>query len=337
VTSPPGSPRDPSHDGRLAPVTPRELSPVMGPFLPGQDFLARVQELEAWHAARLRSGPRLVLQFSLLRRVLGRLGGPVVRVVPTQVPRPREGGVALTFVGHATTMLTTARSRVLTDPWLTDRLWGLRRLRAATLSPVDAADVSLILISHAHRDHLHLPSLAALPRQATVVVPPGCGGFVTPLGFPRVAELGPGRSYAQDDLEIVAVPVRHSSRRGFSRRAACGYVVRAHGRTVYFAGDTGYFSGFAEIGRRFAPEVALLPVGGYEPIALRREHMSPLDALVAFRDLGAKALVPLAWGSLPAAYELPQEPLFWLREEAERRGLGAALSLLGHGQTLQLA
>lgn len=302
-----------------------------------QSYFARVRELEGEHERRLRTGVKLVLQFSLLRRVLRRLGGEIRRAAALPVPRPAPGAVDLTFVGHASVMITTRTQRVLTDPWLGDRLWGLRRLAAAALAPADASDVSVILISHAHRDHLHLPSLATLPRNATVVVPPGCGGFVSRLGFSRVAELGAGRVYAQDDLEIAAVPVRHASRRRLVRRAACGYVLRTQGRTLYFAGDTGYFSGFAEIGRRFSPEVALLPIGGYEPISLRREHMSPLDALVAFRDLGARLLVPIAWGALPLAYELPEEPVLWLREEAERWGMASSLAVLEAGKTRRLA
>jgi len=300
-------------------------------------YFARVRELEGLHERRLRTSARLVLQFSLLRRLLRRIGGEIRRAAAQPVPRPPSGAVDLTFIGHASVMLTTRTQRVLTDPWLGDRLWGLRRLAAAALAPADASDVSVVLISHAHRDHLHLPSLAGLPRNATVVVPPGCGRLVTRLGFSRVAELGVGRVYAQDDVEIAAVPVRHSSRRRLVRRAACGYVLRTQGRTIYFAGDTGYFSGFAEIGRRFAPEVALLPIGGYEPMALRREHMSPLDALVAFRDLGARLLMPIAWGALPVAYELPEEPVLWLREEAERWGIASALAVLEPGKTRRLA
>ena len=301
-----------------------------------QGFLARTKELDAWHETRLRPAPGLVLRLSLLRRALARLGGRITRTPAMPVPRPPAGDVELTFVGHASVMLTTASQRVLTDPWLTDRLFGLRRFAAPSLAPVDAADVSLVLISHAHRDHLHLPSLDRLPRTATVVVPPGCGALLRGLGFPRVAELGPGRVYAQDDLQICAVPVRHSGRRGFGRRAACGFVLRAHEKTVYFAGDTGYFSGFAEIGRRFSPDVALLPIGGYEPIALRHEHMSPVDALVAFHDLGARCLVPIAWGALPLAYELPEEPILWLQEEAERWGVGRQLLVLPPGGTRRL-
>src|SRR6185369_1011028 len=108
----------------------------------------------------------------------------------------------------------------------------------------------------------------------------------------------------------------------YARRGASGYVIGAEGTTVYFAGDTGYFSGFAEIGRRFHPDVALLPIGGYEPAPFRDEHMSPLDAAYAFDDIGARVLIPIAHGSFPLSYEPVDAPLAWMRELAAARGLG---------------
>ena len=120
------------------------------------------------------------------------------------------------------------------------------------------------------------------------------------------------------------MPARHSGVRGlgdYARRGAAGYVLRSQGTTLYFAGDTGYFSGFAEIGRRFNPDVALLPIGGYEPAGFRDEHMSPLDAIYAFEDLGARVLIPIAHGSFPLSYEPLEAPTAWLRQLARPAGL----------------
>jgi len=115
---------------------------------------------------------------------------------------------------------------------------------------------------------------------------------------------------------------------------ANGYVVRAAQRAIYFAGDTGYFSGFTEIGRRFEPDVALLPIAGYQPAAFRQEHLSPLDAAYAFEDLGARIFVPMGYGSFVRSYEPLDEPLRWLREIAETRpSLAKGLTVLEHGQT----
>jgi len=148
------------------------------------------------------------------------------------------------------------------------------------------------------------------------------------------------------------VPVRHSGSRGvgdYVRRGACGYVVRTPRHVIYVAGDTGYFSGFAEIGRRFRPDVALLPIAGYEPASFREEHMSPLDAVYAFEDLGARVMIPTSYGSFPLSYEPLGAPLEWLNQIMRARGLplcGAqargsehapCVAILDHGETVRFS
>jgi L-ascorbate metabolism protein UlaG (beta-lactamase superfamily) len=103
--------------------------------------------------------------------------------------------------------------------------------------------------------------------------------------------------------------------------------------TAYFAGDTGYFSGFRDIGRRMHPDVALLPIAGYEPPALRATHMSPLDAVAAFEDLGARVLVPIGHGAFPLGYEPIEAPLAWLKEICDERAIADRLAALAPGET----
>jgi L-ascorbate metabolism protein UlaG (beta-lactamase superfamily) len=282
--------------------------------------------LDRAHRGRLHGATRLLLSLRLLRTALGRLLHRPASVARRMVAHPPQGVVAVTFVGHATVMITTPAGRVLTDPLLRRSLCGLRRAREAGIADADLDDVSLVLISHAHRDHLDRRSLARLSRRATVVLPPGCADLVADLGFARLVELAPGQRFSAGDVELTAVPVRHSGGRGLGRRArrrgAAGYVIESHGTTVYFAGDTGYFSGFADIGRRLHPDVALLPIGGYEPAGFRDQHLSPLDAIYAFEDLGARVLIPIAHGSFPLSYEPLGAPLDWLRDLARERHLG---------------
>jgi L-ascorbate metabolism protein UlaG (beta-lactamase superfamily) len=314
-------------------------TPPQDPGLPAP--LERRKELEHAHQTRsarahLRSGVGLALSLRFLRTIVTRLATPTLARPTGRVVAPPAGTLAVTMVGHATVMLTTSETRVLTDPCFADFLMGLRRAEAACIDPRDAGDVSLVLISHAHRDHLHRGSLRRLPRSATIVVPPGCAGLVERLGFARVVVLEPGQELAFRDLVVTAVAARHDGGRGFGDltwRAACGYVVRAHDVTAYFAGDTGYFSGFADLGRRMRPDVALLPISGYEPLPLRETHMSPLDAVAAFEDLGAHLLVPIAHGAFPLGYEPLEAPLGWLRQICAERGLGSKLAALAPGQT----
>jgi L-ascorbate metabolism protein UlaG (beta-lactamase superfamily) len=207
------------------------------------------------------------------------------------------------------------------------------------LAQADAQQATLILISHAHRDRLHLPSLRQLPRRARLVVPPRCGSLVDSLGFSEVVELEPGRSIEHADVEVTAVAARHDGRRGlFDRtwRSTLGFIVKCDEASVYYAGDTAYFSGFEEIGRRLHPNVALLPIAGYEPPEQRSDHMSPLDAVHAFEDLGAKLLVPIGYGSFPMGYEPDDEPLEWLFDLCRERGLSDRLVVLRPGETCQV-
>jgi L-ascorbate metabolism protein UlaG (beta-lactamase superfamily) len=232
--------------------------------------------------------------------------------------------VSITFVGHATVMITTPGGRVIVDPLLESSLFGVPRAKAAGIAARDIEDVDLVLVTHAHRDHLSLASLARFPGAAPVVVPPHCERLVRRVGLLTVEELEPGRSFRHADVEVTAVPVRHSGTRGFgnyTRRGACGYVVRTPQHSIYVAGDTGYFSGFIEIGRRFKPDIALLPISGYEPAGFRDEHLSPLDAVYAFQDLGARVLIPTSYGSFPLSYEPLDAPLMWLRQIMRERGL----------------
>ena len=312
-----------------------------------REALQRMGDLDRQHRNRLRGAARLMLTLRFLATALVRLRRGTTPIATAPVPHPAPGTVMVTFVGHATVMVTTPKARVLTDPLLDNSLWGLRRAKAAGLHEDDRNDVDLVLISHAHRDHLRLASLRRLPRGARVVVPPRCAGLLRRLRFADVVELGPGQSLRHADLEITSVPVRHSGVRGFgdyARRGTTGYILRSQGTTVYFAGDTGYFSGFSEIGRRFHPEVALLPIAGYEPASFRREHLSPLDALYAFEDLGARVFIPITHGSFPLSYEPLEAPLAWLRQLARSRGLGQAaadddsrhVAILEHGESCLL-
>ncbi len=314
------------------------------------NFAERSRELDHEHRKRLRGALPLTLSMRYLGSVLWRLRLGTAPVRAASAPRPPAGTVAITYVGHATAMITTPGSRILVDPMLENTLFGVRRAKAAGISAEDLADVDLVLVTHAHRDHLSRTSLARLPGSAPVIVPPHCERLVRRVGLLKVEELEPGHGYRSSDVEVTAVPVRHSGSRGLgdsARRGACGYVVRTSRHSIYVAGDTGYFSGFVEIGRRFRPDIALLPISGYEPAAFREEHMSPLDAVYAFEDLAARVMIPTSYGSFPLSYEPLEAPLDWLREIMRARGLplcgaqaqgaehGPCIAILDHGETVR--
>ena len=305
--------------------------------------IERAKELDHEHRRQEPSSwVRLLSQVARLRMLRAIARGWLVpaEVGETRnVPRPPSGRIAVTFVGHATTLLSTQATRLIVDPYLSDTLWGMRRRERACLHPRDMEEVGAILITHAHPDRLHRDSLRRFPRGATILVPPKCGSLARGLGFKDVEEVPPGESRVVSGVDITVVAARHDGRRGLFDRAwrgSVGYIVKTQGATLYLAGDTAYFSGFEEIGRRLHPDLAILPIGGYRPFEQRSMHMSPLDAAQAFLDLGAQLFLPVAYGSFPMGYEDMDEPLAWLTRVAVEHGFRERLVVLRPGETFQV-
>ncbi|HEY3803826.1 MAG TPA: MBL fold metallo-hydrolase [Kofleriaceae bacterium] len=246
------------------------------------------------------------------------------------VPSVGDGQLAITFGGHATVLARYKKLAIAFDPMLGRWVGGVRRAVEPGLAPGDFSDVGLVLISHRHADHLHVPTLRKLPRGATIVVPAGGAAWVSGLGFARVVELRPGADLELRGIQVIAAATSHGDgelARGLS------YVIRGSGPSVYVCGDSGYFSGFADIGARFAPDIALLPIGGFLPTSFRERHMSPLDALFAFEDLRARLLVPIHHGAFALSYERLGEPARWLAELAKDRGVRDHVHLMAAGET----
>ncbi len=240
------------------------------------------------------------------------------------------GQLAITFGGHATVLARYEKLAIAFDPMLGRWVGGVRRAVEPGLAPGDLDDVGLILISHRHADHLHRPTLKRLPRTATVVVPAGAAAWVSRLGFARVVELQPGADLELRGVQVIAAPTSHGDD-DLARGLA--YVVRGDGPSMYLCGDSGYFSGFAEVGARYAPDLALLPIGGFVPASFRERHMSPLDALFAFEDLRARLFVPIHHGAFALSYEKLGEPARWLVELAKARGVRDHVQVMAAGET----
>lgn len=200
----------------------------------------------------------------------------------------------LTWVGHSTVLIEDASHRVLTDPLLTRRVAHLRRRRA--LPAVDVSDVDLVLVSHAHMDHLHLPSLRMLRPGARIVTPRGTGRLVRTAGFTDVVEVVPGDRVRSGPAVVDVVPARHPHGRGPHSRvraAPVGYVVDLGGRRTYFAGDTDLFD---EMGGLVDIDVALLPIWGWGP-TIGEGHLDPARAAEAARLIRPSLVVPIHWGT----------------------------------------
>ena len=244
-----------------------------------------------------------------------------------QLVMPHELGV--TFIGHSSFLVQTAGQNLLFDPVFSTWLILLRRQRRPGMRVRDLPPIDVVLLSHAHMDHLDRSSLRRVVRATrrctgrapVVVVPSDVADVVRRLGFSQVIELAWWERYVAGRLAITHKPAKHWGTRWITdgHRGYGGYLVEGGARRLYYSGDTAYFTGFHEIGSRLKPEVALLPIGAYTPDSYRSVHMSPEDALRAFADLGAERMVPMHYGT------------FWLSEEPLDEPLPRLLASRGGG------
>ena len=240
------------------------------------------------------------------------------------VPPPPGEGARLTWLGHASWLVQLDGVSLLIDPVLGDTIPGfIRRNGAPGVATRALPPITASLVSHNHFDHLDLPTL----RQ---VGAPIVGGVGLTRYFARarltVTELDWWASTRVGPVTVHFVPAQHWSRRGVSDANETlwgGFVVEGSSARVYHTGDTAYFEGFREIGRRFpALDAALLPIGAYDPEwFMSKQHMNPEDAVRAFEDLGARNFLAMHWGTFKLTDEPLDEPPQRLDAEWKRRGL----------------
>jgi L-ascorbate metabolism protein UlaG (beta-lactamase superfamily) len=255
-----------------------------------------------------------------------------------------SGAAAITFIGHSSFLLQMAGVASLIDPVFATRLILLRRQRRPGVRVRDLPDIDVVLLTHAHMDHLNFPSLRAVIREMRrrggpapiAVVPNNVEDLVLKLGFAKVISLAWWQSTQIAGLTITATPAKHWGARMFkdTHRGFGGYVIEAgDASSVYHAGDTAYFRGFEEIGRRLRPEIALLPIGAYFPDSYRSVHTNPEEALRAFLDLRAATMIPMHFNTFRLGREPMDEPLPRLLAAADRLGVRERVLPLAEGES----
>lgn len=248
-------------------------------------------------------------------------------------PNLSSGQVAITWIGHASFLIQFTDLNVLIDPNFANWLFLLKRVKRSGLKIDDLPPIDLVLLTHAHFDHFHKPTLRRLPRPKIGVMPWGVGDLALDLGFERVIELDWWESFSQKDWQVTLTPSKHWGARTLRdhHRGYGGFILQHQGRRVYHAGDSAFFHGFEQIGRRMSPEVALLPIGAYHPESFRRMHMGPDQAIKAFKALRAEYLVPMHYGTFRLSFEDLDEPPRWLLQLAEQERLSRKVRILEEG------
>ena len=248
-------------------------------------------------------------------------------------PKLVDGQLALTWIGHASFLVQFKDLNVLIDPNFANWLFLLKRIKRAGLRIQDLPPIDLVLLTHAHFDHFHRPTLRKLPAPKIGVMPWGVGDLARDLGFERIVELQWWESFTHGDWKVTLTPSKHWGARTLrdDHRGYGGFLLEHSGRKIYHAGDSAYYDGFKEIGERCSPEIALLPIGAYYPDSFRHVHMGPDEAVKVFRDLRAQWLVPMHYGTFRLSFEEVDEPPRWLKELCAAGDLTTHLRILEEG------
>jgi len=223
-----------------------------------------------------------------------------------------SGDPCAVWIGHASWTLRLAGKLLVIDPvWSTALSGVVKRLvpPGIALGQLPAPDI--VMVTHDHRDHLDLPTIAKLPETSLYIAPLGNGPR---LGKPNVVELDWWQTHEVGDLKITLVPARHwSMRMPWNRNATLwgGYVIESPDGIAYHSGDTAAGDHFAEIGARFSIDWAMLPIGAYSPRwFMSSQHVNPDEAADGFAALRAKNFLAMHWGT----FKLTDEPIGEPRE-----------------------
>jgi len=278
--------------------------------------------------------------------VVRQFSGDEVRVPPAPVPvrvvdaaalalAPGASALRAFWIGHASTYVELDGLRLLLDPVFAERVSplpvGPRRFHPPPIALADLPPIDAVLVSHDHYDHLDMATVRHLAaRGARFFVPLGIGAHLERWGVPtaQIDEMEWWQRRTLRGVEFVCTPTRHYSGRGLSDRSATlwsSWSVLGPRHRIYYSGDTGYSTHFAEIGSRLGPfDIAFVKIGAYGPGASWLDiHMSPEQAVQAHRDVRARRMFPVHWSTFNLAYHDWDEPV--RRAVAEARRTGVAL------------
>jgi L-ascorbate metabolism protein UlaG (beta-lactamase superfamily) len=258
----------------------------------------------------------------------------------------------VTWIGHATVLLQMEGYNILTDPHFSKRTspvqWaGPERVAPLGLALDDLPPIDIVIISHDHFDSLDEQSIKKLRQRpggekTRFYVPLGLKNWFATRGVDNVFEMDWWDRLQDEDIEIIAVPVQHWSKRSmFSRNKTlwAGWVIKTDAFRFIFVGDTGYTPHFKEIGEKLGPfDLAAIPIGAYEPRwFMARHHVNPAESVQIHKDIGSKKSVAIHWGTFILTDEPLDEPPKKLAAALQENQIPAEdFLVLKHGQTIIL-
>ncbi len=225
------------------------------------------------------------------------------------------------WIGHAGVFIEIDSVRLLIDPVFSDYAspfdFGPKRFHPPPIALQDLPKIDMVLISHDHYDHLDMKTIMYLAKRGTqFFVPLGIGAHLERWEVPKsqIRELAWWEDQMLNGLKIICTPTRHYSGRGltdYKQTLWSSWSVIGPKHRFYYSGDTGYSKHFREIGERFGPfDMSFIKVGAYGPGDSWLDiHMDPEQAVQAHKDVSAKRMFPVHWGTFNLAYHDWDEPI----------------------------
>lgn len=248
--------------------------------------------------------------------------------------------LTLSWLGHATVLINFYGTWLLTDPALRSHVGvrlgpvtiGPRRLVQPALSIKELPPLDAVLVSHAHMDHCDMGTLKRLPRDSNAVVQQGNSDLFR--RFKQVSELEWGASVEINGARIEAIEVNHWGARKLTdkHRGYGGFLITKNGRALVFGGDTAYTNAFARLRRRLKIDLAILPIGAYDPWVYA--HANPEQAWAMRREMGARYIMPMHHKTFRLSREPVGEPIERLKAVAGDEEWRIALGEPGETWTL---
>lgn len=248
-------------------------------------------------------------------------------------------------LGHSSVLLQLDGKLLLLDPVFGERAspvsWaGPKRFHPVPITAEDLPEIDAVIISHDHYDHLDKATIAALQHKTKrFIVPLRVGEHLTRWGVDKshITELDWWQSTQLDSLEITAAPTQHFSGRGLFDRDKtlwASWALRGQQARVYFSGDSGYFTGFKEIGERLGPfDLTLIETGAYNPL-WHAIHMLPEESVQAHVDLQGKIMISVHNSTFDLALHDWHEPYVRAEKAAALQGVSLITPMIGAPVTI---
>jgi L-ascorbate metabolism protein UlaG (beta-lactamase superfamily) len=263
-----------------------------------------------------------------------------------------DSAITTAWIGHATVLINFFGTKIITDPVFSERIGinvlglttiGPKRLVAPALSFEELPPIDLILLSHAHMDHLDVPTLRRFDPKIPIVMAKNTSDVIDGLSFKTVIEMDWGENQKLLDVTLEAVQVKHfgwrlpweedRSKGNWDGRSYNAYVLSKNGKRILFGGDTSYQEFFQDLARRkIEVDLAMMPIGAYDPWI--HNHCNPEQAIHMAEFLKARYIMPIHWGTFIQSDESTNEPIERFRKAISTSS--SKLALDSHGQTWTL-